>query len=182
MSQHIGLSVQSDQWFTPPEIIGLVTNVFGSIDLDVCGSEESNKIVRATQVITEDSIDKPWYAESIFCNPPSGKYRGPDLAYRGMSNPSAFFAKLNRVFESQQCSEYIYLGYSIEQLQTLQTHSSFPGGCMICLPKKRIRFVDQGGNRNNPTHGNFILYRGEYYRSFHRNFSELGVILTTALQ
>jgi hypothetical protein len=176
---HIGLSNQTDQWFTPPEIIDRVRFTFRDfIYLDPCGSEESNKIVQAAKVITERSIDIDWgHAGNVFCNPPSGKYTGEKPDYRGLSNPQAFFKKLNYGFDNGQINKYIFLGYSIEQLQTLQTRTEIPSDCLICIPSKRIRFVDQSGNRNSPTHGNCIIYRGQQRGVFYRHFRDLGVIL-----
>jgi hypothetical protein len=175
------LSNKTDQWFTPPEIVSRVDRTFdGCIDLDPCGSLESNKIVRASRVITENSIDTDWgNARNVFCNPPSGKYSGPNQVLKaiGFSNPQAFFQKLNRGLASGQIDQYIFLGYSIEQLQTLQTKTTIPKDCLICIPAKRIRFVDQSGNRNSPTHGNCIIYRGLFQSKFVGAFEDLGVIL-----
>jgi hypothetical protein len=179
MTKHIGLSAKTDQWFTPPEVMIRVQMVFqGSPSLDPCGSLESNKVVQADRVITKNSLDVPWPScESVFCNPPSGKYCGTNPRYKGMSNPSAFYHKLDAAYVDCKVSEYIFLGYSIEQLQTLQTHNTINRDALICIPKKRIRFVDQAGNRNSPTHANFILYRGENSRSFEEAFEDYGIIL-----
>jgi hypothetical protein len=183
MVGHIGLSNATDQWFTPPEIVNRVDQVFNRhIDLDPCGSTESNKIVQASRVITEDSIDTDWgWQPNVFCNPPSGKYTGAHPDYNGLSNPQAFFKKLNSVFDDGQIGQYIYLGYSIEQLQTLQAKTEIPKDCLICIPAKRIRFVDQSGNRNSPTHGNCIIYRGLSKSKFVDAFADLGVILGIVL-
>lgn len=179
MSQHIGLSNKTDQWFTPPEIIDRVRAVLGAIDLDPCGSEQSNLIVGASRVITENSIDTSWgMTANIFCNPPSGKYTGEDVMYKGLTNPQAFFKKINTRYFLGKTGQYIYLGYSIEQLQTLQTKTCFPEGCFICIPSKRTRFVDQSGSRNSPTHANCIIYRGPYAHRFYQEFRDLGMILT----
>ncbi len=179
MSTHIGLSNRTDQWFTPPEIVNRVRATFNDfIYLDPCGSQESNKIVQAAKVITTNSIDTDWgYAGNVFCNPPSGKYIGPNPYYKGLSNPQAFFKKLNHGMDWGTIDQYIFLGYSIEQLQTLQTKTEFPSDCLICVPSKRIRFVDQSGNRNSPTHGNCIIYRGSQKGKFYDTFRDMGVIL-----
>ena len=53
----------------------------------------------------------------------------------------------------------VWLGFSIEQLQQLQSpdDKSTPLDWLICIPKKRIRFLDELGNpMNSPTHANFI--------------------------
>jgi hypothetical protein len=177
--QHIGLSNKTDQWFTPPEIINRVSQVFNHcINLDPCGSTESNRIVQASKVIAENSIDTDWgIHRNVFCNPPSGKYSGATKFYKGLSNPQAFFKKLNYGVDNWQIEQYIYLGYSIEQLQTLQTKTTIPRDCLICIPAKRIRFVDQSSNRNSPTHGNCIIYRGQNQSKFVYEFQDLGVIL-----
>ena len=179
MTPHIGLSNVTDQWFTPPEIVNRVSQVFNHcIDLDPCGSKESNKIVAASEVITENSIDADWGSVgNVFCNPPSGKYTGTQPEYKGLSNPQAFFKKLNSGVDTGTIDQYIFLGYSIEQLQTLQAKTEIPEDCVICIPSKRIRFVDQSGNRNSPTHGNCIFYRGPNDPKFLNYFFDLGVIL-----
>jgi len=179
MLQHIGLSNATDQWFTPPEIIAQVRLTFHDfIYLDPCGSEESNKIVQAGKVIMKNSLDTEWgHAGTVFCNPPSGRYTGTNPDYKGLSNPQAFFKKLNYGVDNWQINQYIFLGYSIEQLQTLQTKTEIPKDCLICIPSKRIRFVDQSGNRNSPTHGNCIIYRGNQRLRFVEQFRGLGVIL-----
>jgi hypothetical protein len=179
MAGHIGLSNVTDQWFTPPEIIDRVDRVFDCcIDLDPCGSKESNKIMHASRIITKNSIDTNWgWCGNVFCNPPSGKYQGSDTYYKGLSNPQAFFKKLERGINLCQIDQYIFLGYSIEQLQTLQTKTEIPDDCLICIPRKRIRFVDQSGNRNSPTHGNCIIYRGQNQSKFVDAFYDLGVIM-----
>jgi hypothetical protein len=189
-TQHIGLSSVTDQWFTPPDILDRVRRVFGSpIHLDPCGSAESNKTVQATRYFTEadQGVDQLWCscagltpitAPNVFCNPPSGKYQGDNTRYRGKSNAAAFFDRCIMGLEREEIYEFIYLGYSIEQLQTLQTFPGFPPRAVICIPKKRIRFVDQAGKRNSPTHGNFILYGGGHDDLFYRVFQDVGVILT----
>jgi hypothetical protein len=179
MVGNIGLSNATDQWFTPPEIIYRVSQVFdGCIDLDPCGSEESNKIVQASRVITENSIDTKWgCVGNVFCNPPSGKYTGANEYYKGLSNPQAFFKKLNYAVDNWWIGQYIFLGYSVEQIQTLQTRTKIPKDCLICFPAKRIRFVDQSGNRNSPTHGNCIIYLGKDQFKFVDAFCDLGVIM-----
>jgi hypothetical protein len=185
-NRHIGLSVKTDQWFTPPEILKRVHDTLGTIHLDPCGSAESNQVVRANQYISSESIDTCWgYPGSVYCNPPSGKYNGYEVRgvrkmnpeYRGLSNPQAFFKKLNQMYDNGHLTTYIFLGYSIEQMQTLQSKQSIPRDCLFCVPSKRIRFVDQSGNRNSPTHGNCLIYRGPNPQRFISGFSDLGMIL-----
>lgn len=175
---HAGLSCKSDQWFTPPEIIDRVRAVLGEIDLDPCGSTESNKLVQAKRVITSNSLDTFWGdGQAVFCNPPSGKAISTNPAYQGLSNPVAFFKKLNVLMDGGYIRKYIYLGYSIEQIQYIQAKTEIPSDALICFPKRRIRFVDQAGNRNSPTHSNFILYRGSSRTRFDYEFYDLGVIM-----
>jgi hypothetical protein len=189
-NQHIGLSNATDQWFTPPEILDRVRQVFdGQIHLDPCGSAESNKTVQASRYFTleDQGVDQFWglgdgmtqiTAPNVFCNPPSGKYQGDNTRYKGRSNASAFFDRCVTGWGMEEIYEFIYLGYSIEQLQTLQNFPGFPPGVVVCVPKKRIRFVDQSGNRNSPTHGNFILYGGVHDDLFYRAFQDVGMILS----
>jgi len=53
-------SSDSFEWYSPPEVLTVVKALCPSnnIDLDICGSKESNKVVGATQVLTlhDDSI------------------------------------------------------------------------------------------------------------------------------
>lgn len=65
--------MQSDEWLTPPEILGAL----GDFDLDPCAP-----VVRpwptATEHYTEGGLQKPWHGR-VWCNPPYGLEAKPWL-------------------------------------------------------------------------------------------------------
>lgn len=48
------LSSESEDWYTHPEIIALVHELFGSIDLDPISCHEANKAVQAKGYVTKE--------------------------------------------------------------------------------------------------------------------------------
>jgi hypothetical protein len=64
----------SSTWGTPPEIIAIVIDLFGTIDLDLASSAEHNKIVGARAFFSEDNPcpDAPEVLPGDVCysNPP----------------------------------------------------------------------------------------------------------------
>ena len=87
----------------------------------------------------------------------------------------------------------MWIGYSLEQLQTLQNcgGSFTPLDYPICVTAKRIAFVENIAKRNqrlaklkmqgktpnaksSPTHSNYITYLGPNLKEFHKEFSQYG--------
>jgi hypothetical protein len=66
-------SSESVEHYTPAELLALVIEVFGEIDLDPCSNSTTTPNVPARQYFTvaEDGLSQPWYGR-VFMNPPYG--------------------------------------------------------------------------------------------------------------
>jgi ParB family transcriptional regulator, chromosome partitioning protein len=163
-------SSQSDEWFTPPEIMELVREVLGPINFDPASCEEANKIVQANCYYTENSLTKPWHGTGpIYCNPPGGKTGNK-------SNVKLFWDKLM----DTDFLHAIFMAFSIEALQTTQSCILPMAQYPICIPAKRIRFVSPEGKKSSPSHSNCIVYIPDLIdrtEKFTEVFSRIGVVL-----
>lgn len=126
-------SMASPDWQSPPWLVELARHTLGVIDLDPASDVEANEIVRAGRIYTkeDDGLALPWFG-NVFINPPGGLV-------------TAFWERLTGEWFSQRFEAGIWVGYSLEQLQTLQqsrltdtTPMQFP----MCIPKRRIAFVE----------------------------------------
>lgn len=170
MPSNIQHSAASQEWYTPPEFIEAVHEVMGGIDVDPASSVDANCRVRARRFFTKDNdgLVQSWPGR-VFLNPPTGLVK-------------KFWTKLTEEFTLGRTTEFVYLGYSLEQLQTLQNASGarFLPQCdhtCLCFPRKRIKFIKPGQAVSRPTHANFFVYRGEHPHLFHQVFSQFGVTI-----
>lgn len=165
-------SSRTDRWFTPVYLIESARKVLGTIDLDPASEPLANERVKASKYYTEtdDGLLQPWFG-SVFVNPPGGR-RGRD------SISALFWGKL--MAEKYNVDHAIWLGFSLEQLQTTQKYGvgivEFP----FCVPRKRVRFDKPDGSPGDaPSHSNVIVYTpGKVNRTseFHRVFSQYGSV------
>lgn len=171
-------SHDSNQWYTPSEYVEAARTVLRGIDLDPASHEEAQMGIRAAYYYTEhdNGLEQDWTGR-IFLNPPGGLV-------------VEFWEKLLR----SDVSAAIWIGYSLEQLQTLQS-SGYPSPIEypICIPSRRIAFVEssskqltrmaklrlQGKDPNaksSPTHANYITYIGPETGLFLEVFSRFGAV------
>ena len=178
MDQVVQHSSKTDAWGTPPWLLDMVREVLGPIDFDPCSSSEFNKNVQAKRFYSHGGEFEPWpEVESIFINPPGE--RRP----RGQSLPGLFWQRLMKQYHEAKFGHAIWLGFSLEHLRTTQEYA-FDGDSLLdfpfCIPKKRIRFVDENGNPGkSPTHANVIGYipsNIDETCKFHEVFSRLGKV------
>lgn len=80
MSQSMQLltSHVTEEWYTPPDIIGSIKYVLGNIDLDPASAALPQTWIKANRFWTkeDDALSKTWRAETVFLNPPYGKEYG----------------------------------------------------------------------------------------------------------
>lgn len=178
-------SMDSPEWYTPSCFVESARLVMGGIDLDPASHEEANARVRALRYFDKDDngLIRPWHGR-VFLNPPGGK---------GLVN--AFWRKALGEWLDGRVQQLIWIGYSLEQLQTLQqagavdTPLSFP----TCFTSKRIAFVENAAKKaerqakeiaagkkpsekNRPTHSNYISYIGPNIDAFVAEFSQYGKV------
>lgn len=174
-------SCDSPEWYTPSPFVEAAREVMGGIDLDPASHEEANRTVKASKFYTaeDDGLKQEWRGR-VFLNPPGGLVK-------------EFWLKL---IDSTAVEQAIWIGYSLEQLQTLQQTGRqgmvsplyFP----MCVTAKRIAFVEneakravrvekltQAGKKPNakssPSHSNYIIYIGPRVNVFRDIFSQFGV-------
>lgn len=146
-------SSRSDEWYTPKHIVDLVQNVMPIIDLDPASSEAANKSIKATRIITTNSLDVPWATTpvSVYLNPPGGKIGN-------RSKTALYWQKLIDLKNSGLLTEAIFMGFSLEHLAVTQACSESMCDFPIVVPRRRICFVSPDGNYSQPTHSNVIVY------------------------
>ena len=162
-------SMTTAEWYTPAYIVDAARQAMGSIDLDPASCATANETVRAARYYTaeDDGLMQTWRG-NVFLNPPGGKDA------HGCSLVPMFWAYLLERFAEETVTQAIWIGYSLEQLQTLQrSYGPTPIDFPICIPKRRIAFVGRGGS---PSHANYITYLGDRVAEFEQAFGEIGAV------
>lgn len=184
-------SMDTPEWYTPTPIVEAAREVMGSIDLDPASHEEANERVRAARFFDAEinGLEREWSGR-VFLNPPGGKLGAKSLT-------GLFWSKLMRHYVSLRVPEAIWIGYSLEQLQTLQhAESNFsPLDFSMCVPRRRIAFDENAAMRaarqakqisdgkkptelTSPSHANYITYLGPRKTRFDDVFKQFGQVVT----
>lgn len=184
-------SSESNEHYTPKYIVEPVRETLGGIDLDPATTERANRIVKAKRIFTaaDDGLSKRW-SGTVFLNPPGGlcdvdgirvirrdRRTGrkpcvetgdcglpPGHKHKGVTSSAVvWWKKLMHEFHEGDVSAAIFVGFSIELLQTAQSlpWRSRPTSHTLCVPKERIPFnrVENGKlvKGAQPTHANVIV-------------------------
>lgn len=194
MAANIRHSSETNEHYTRPDTVALVRAVLGDIDLDPASSAEANKVIRAREYFTSrtNGLDREWGGR-VFLNPPGGqlglskkaKEANPQLAARiaaerlqwgTRSRSVAWWRKLATEFQARRVSSAIFIGFSLEILQTSQEMEgatfATPFDFTFCIPRTRLRF-----DGNSPTHANVIVYLGSDRAVFRRVFESVGKVV-----
>lgn len=145
MSKSVKHLHETNEHYTPLDVVGAVREVLGTIDLDPASTSFVNKNrVKATDYFTREdgtaTFEKSWKG-NVFLNPPGGK----KMVVKGTgfnSNPVLFWAKLMHDWKSGSVNAAIFLGFTIEIIQTTQSVEEFPAlRFPFCVPRKRLNFA-----------------------------------------
>lgn len=125
---------------TPLDYIAAARTVLGRIDLDPASSEVFNQNVKATRYFTKEDncLSLDWQrpdggASTVLQNSPSGN---------GGRLVKACWKKLLEECYAGRVQCAIYIGFSIDQLQTLQLPNfACPLDFPICVPSSRMKFI-----------------------------------------
>lgn len=187
-------SSASAEHFTPPPVIEAARIVLGEIDLDPASSEIANRMVRATRFhdVAENGFVRDWAGPSaasrVFLNPPGGRQepdgRRVEKGETGMkagSAAKAWWFKLVREWIADRVSSAIFIGFSVEILQTTQVEVPLyerpretgqprfteplyvPLDFPMCFPRKRLAYWHEGDDGKlvegkSPPHSSVIVY------------------------
>lgn len=175
-------SKKTPKWGTPEEIaIRGRMALGGVIHLDPASSSEFNTRIGALKIFTEhdNGITSSWQIDpsdigldiwpidglSVFLNPPGGLVK-------------EFWQKLIEQYASGIVRNAIWIGFSVEQLCTLQDADLYPLDFSTCILRKRLAFTQESGESGgSPSHGNYITGLGVSGDIFSTMFGDLGRIV-----
>jgi hypothetical protein len=185
-SPHAARHTMADpDWYTPEGLVDAARAVLGDIDLDPASEPTANDVIRAARYYTHDTDGlKQRWSGRVFLNPPGGLV-------------NEFWAKLDREYYHGAVTAAIWIGYSLEQLQTMQSAAvdRTPLDYALCFTKRRIAFIENAAKRElrwqkwqlnedlnkpkwkekgSPSHGNYICYLGNNPEQFSLAFGEFG--------
>lgn len=164
------LSSESDDWYTPKELIEAARDAMGCIDLDPASCIAANRVVGASQYYTKaiDGLrtDLPWEG-NIWLNPPYG---------RGDSSAGAFTGRLIREFCRGNVSQAITcLNLNSSSTQWFQPIWDHAAAHVICHGRPNYWREDNADSA--PTKGTICSYFGNRADDFARSFAHVGRIV-----
>jgi hypothetical protein len=163
------LSTKAEDHMTPEFVVEATRKVLGVIDLDPASSPEANELIQAARIFTreDDGIQQPWSHDTkVFLNPPGGalkKAQTIDMRHGyTKSRQALWWMKLMNEFEKANVYSAIFVGFSIEILQSAQAlKCDVPQNYPLCVPRSRIQFDTWDGEKRvagtQPTHANVIV-------------------------
>lgn len=161
---HVANNSGNNEWYTPPDLIDRARRVMGGIDLDPASSLVANRTVKAKKIFTrEDSgLERPWVADSLWCNPPYSS----DLIGK-------FATRIVGEFIAGRVKQAITLTNNATDTGWFEALAEHATG--MCTLRGRVRFLDpQGKPSGAPLQGQVIMYFGDDFEAFKREFSQLG--------
>lgn len=150
---------------SPPAAVDLARYALGRIDLDPATSAYWNEhTVKAARFYDRASNGlRQLWSGTVWCNPPGAdEVAGTDNLVR------PFWERLVEHWREGLIDGAVWLGYSLEQLATLQGCAAHPLMFVTLVPCERFRFLEPrrgappverlgpDGKPSGPTHGNFI--------------------------
>jgi hypothetical protein len=164
------------EWYTPPEVLALVRQVLGTIEVDPASCAAAQAVVNATTYYTieDDGLRHPWRG-TVFCNPP---YKMPEIA--------RFVSKLLEELDAQHTTDAILLVNAVTETDWFQCIARRADA--LCFPDGRIRFTHATHNGMSPCQGQAVLYFGPQVARFCEVFAAMGLLMqvigakTTGLQ
>lgn len=148
--------------YTCPELVALVHQTLGQIDLDPASSKEANKVVKAKSFFTKqkDGLRQQWRGR-VFLNPP-------------FDNWPTWVAKLDSEIAAGRVKKAIIIGPSnMSAFRPLLKR-----GGLLFLPDDRPKYHDPNSDRLiDPPFGSLICYVGQGHVCFSKVFGASGLVL-----
>lgn len=123
------------------------------------------------------------HLESTFTREVCGRHSIEKIPGCGCLLVSRFWEKLIQQHLAGIVCSAIWIGFSVEQLQTSQNFLALDGltplDFSLCFPKRRIKYApaDDYDAASSPPHASYICYLGPRRRHFAQVFSEFGKVI-----
>ena len=164
-------SSESNEWYTPGEVLELVREVLDGIELDPASCPEANAVVGARHIFTKemDGLSRAWTCRSFFCNPPYGWLDHVG----GTSNLAAWTKYGLGEFVRGEAGKGIFLVKAAPSVGWFAPLWDHP----ICFPYRRVDFWRPRGATGAP-HDSAIVYLGDEPWRFEEVFQRIGRVVT----
>jgi hypothetical protein len=163
---HVANNSGNNEWYTPAKFIEAAREAMGSIDTDPASCEFANRTVKADTFYTfeNDGLAHAW-AGNVWLNPP---YCQPLI--------TQFCEAVTAKYSDGEISQAIVLVNNATETAFFQRMTE--EATAICLPKGRIRYINQAGELAlTPLQGQAFLYFGEEWMRFKEVFSQFGKVV-----
>jgi hypothetical protein len=182
-------SSESNEHYTPPEVVEAARTVLGKIELDPFSCDLANEIVGAEMFygVENDGFTHEWFGR-VFCNPPGGKVDAdckPVAKGPGRSSSAAAWAHLMGEYRAGRVHSAIFVGFNLEVLRLTQACEL--GACLdfpCCYPRDRLHFWGENVpfDSGSPQYPNVLVYvppRGNHVmpKFFRDTFSQFGKVV-----
>lgn len=150
-------SSESNEWYTPSEIIDRVISTLGAIDLDPCSNEGEPNIPALnhfTQV--DDGLSLDWFG-NVYMNPPYG------------NEIDKWIYKVIDEYQSGRVKNALLLVPSRTDTRWFRSLKDYPR----CFIWGRLSF---SGSKNKATFPSMVVYLGNGIENFILNFQDIGDI------
>lgn len=163
-ANYLAQGTGENEWYTPPEIIALVRQVLGDIDLDPASDAKANETVGALAYFTaeDNGLIRDWNGR-VWLNPPYSRDLMP-----------AFVNKLMGEYAAGRTTAAILVSHNNTETQWFQSLASV--ATALCFPAMRIKFY-RGEDVAAPVNGQVFFYLGADPARFVGAFRSLGIIV-----
>lgn len=182
---------ETNEHHTPPHVIEAARKSLVSIDLDPATTEFANTSrVQAKSIYTAETngFNQPWCG-TVFNNPPGGscdcygksvysldktvgkgwscldKFHACGHVHKGVrSSQKAWWQKLAFEWEQKRTTAAIFVGFSVEILQTTQVDAvgQIPLEFPICVPSRRLAYFKEIDGKfvegKSPPHASVLIF------------------------
>lgn len=144
LAQH---SKATPEWGTPSALVELIRQELGgTIELDPATSYHWNKTIQAKRIFTRANAERnpasvDWsFASTILLNPPGGLVSAFWAALMRWRLQRLAIAAVPKAPKAHARFRAVWVGYSLEQLATLQDHELSPLDFPTLILRKRLSF------------------------------------------
>ena len=160
---------ESDEWYTPSEVVEAARRTLGSIDLDPASCPAANAIVQATTYWSrqlDGLADNHAWEGNVWMNPP----------YNGLSE--RFVARLLRELDAGTVPAAVaLLNANSMSSKWFAPVAQRANAMMVSTGRFRFKPGTEGQKFSSPSTGSVICYFGPRVDLFHAAFREFGYLI-----